>query len=45
MGSSTPIINKMIEYYHKTTLIKIKIEDAINFSEKNEIKGFNKDIF
>lgn len=45
MNSSTPIPNKMIVYCHKTTPIKARIQDAINFLSKKGINGFNEDVF
>lgn len=45
ISSSTPITNKVIAYYHKTTPIKARIQDAINFLDKKGIKGLNEDVF
>lgn len=45
MSSSTPITNEVIAYYHKTTPIKARIQNAIDFLNKKGIKGLNKDVF
>lgn len=45
MSSNTSINNKIIAYCHKTTIIKVKIQNAINFFEKQESQDFNKDVF
>ena len=41
MSSSNPITNEIIAYYDKTTLIKAKIQGAIDFLNKKRIKGLN----
>lgn len=45
MSCSIPITNKLIAYYHKTTLIKARIQGIIKFLKKKRIKSLNEDVF
>lgn len=38
-------MNKVIAYYYKRLLIKVKIQDVFDFLKKKKIKDFNKEIF
>ena len=45
MNENAPTTDVVSEYCQKTTLIKARIQGAVDFLEKKEIKGLNKDVF
>lgn len=45
IDENTPTNDIVFEYCQKTTLIKARVQDTINFLEKKRIKNLNKDVF
>ena len=45
MDDNTPTTDVVSKYCQKTTLIKVRIQGAVNFLEKKGIRVLNKDIF